>query len=149
MAVEVEARAAAKDGESEEPGLDAGHLPSDGEHTEKGRQGRDDGRDRGVTIGGVGCGQGGQRDAPEEQGRLVEVRRIPHAGRQPESVAKRVLREQDHACLVLDPDGSPAHRHGIDNRRCAQQGDEQHPLTSRQASCNINRHATNCPSRGR
>jgi len=137
MAVQEEARAGGEDGEGHEPGANAGELPSDGEHTEQGRQRRDDGRDRGVPIRGVAGGQSGQRDAPEEQGRLVEVRRVPHPGGQPEPVAKRVLREQDHARLVLEGDGATAHRHGIDDRRRAQQSHEPRPLTSRQPCCHF------------
>ena len=132
MAVLEEAGAGGEDGEGHEPGGNAGELPADGEHTEECRQRRDDGRDRGVTIRGTASRQGGQRDAPEVQWRLIEVGNLPHPGGQPESVAKRVLREQHHACLILEPDGTAAHRRGIDHRRRAQHDHEQHPLTSRQ-----------------
>src|SRR4030095_7470623 len=106
MTVLEEAGAGGEDGEGHEPGGNAGELPADGEHTEECRERRDDGRDRGVTIRGTASRQGGQRDAPEEQWRLVEVWNLPHPGGQPESVAKRVLREQHHACLILERDGA-------------------------------------------
>jgi hypothetical protein len=149
MAVLEEARTGGEDGESHEPGVNARELPSDGEHTEQGRDRCDDGRDRAVTIRGAASGQGGQRDAPEEQRRLVQVRHLPHPCRQPESVAKRVLRKQHHACLILEPDGATAHRHGIDHRRRAQQRHEQHPLTSRQPNWDLNGHSTISPHRGK
>src|SRR5215475_5154853 len=94
-------------------------------------------------------GNGSQRDAPEEERRLVELRLIPHSSGKPEPVAKRVLREEGLARLVGNPDGATAHRHGADDCRCAQQRHEQHALPSRQPSRVVNRHADISHPRGK
>ena len=132
VAEEEEARTGGQHDERDESGVGPGEAPPDGEHAEQCRQRRGDRGDRGLAIRHAPGGPGAQRNGPEEQWRLVEVRRIAHSGRQSEPVAKRVLREQDHSSLVLVPERASADGHRVHDRGRAQQGHEQCPLTGRQ-----------------
>lgn len=100
MAADEEAGTGGKDGEGQESRVDARELTSQGKDPEQGHHCRHDGRERRVAAGDVAREQGRHGDAPEEQGWLVEVRLVPRSGGQPESMTKRVLRQQGLARLV-------------------------------------------------
>src|SRR5215467_4837297 len=106
MAAHEETGTGGEDGEGQEPRVSAGELTSEDKDTEQHGQRRHDGGNRGVTIRDMAGGHGSQGDAPEEERRLMELRLIPHSGGEPESVAKRVLREEGLARLVGNPDGA-------------------------------------------
>src|SRR5215467_2026970 len=148
MAEPEETRTGGEDGEGQETRMRAGELTSEDKDTEQHGQRRHDGGNRGVTIRDVAGGHGRQRDAPEEERRLVELRLIAHSAGEREPVAKRVLREEGLARLVGNSDRAAAHRHGADDCRCAQQRHEQHALPSRQPSRDVNRHADISHPRG-
>src|SRR5262244_4645877 len=104
MAAQEETRAGSEDGKGQETRVGSGELTPDEKDTEQRGQRRHDGGNRSVAIRDVAGGHGSQGDAPEEEGRLVEVRLIPHSSGQPKPMTKRVLREEGLARLVGDRD---------------------------------------------